>query len=154
MIGNALWYLPGGETANVYADDYYKTERTQLASSSRTKRWVGKVAIMYPSDYGYATELSLCKNTGLYYYDINNSVADPNCVGTDWLYNAGWQWLLSYYPQSGTYVWYLRDEGFLQAKDIPPTENWNVRPVVVLKSNVAIFDGEGTSENPYKLRLN
>ena len=55
MIGNAKWNLGGSPTfRRLYANDYYTFERGTTVYSGRSTEWIGKIALMYPSDYMYA----------------------------------------------------------------------------------------------------
>ena len=56
MIGDAKWYLGGSSTCNdVTSPMFYTRERGTTVYSGRRTNWTGKVGLMYPSDYGYAT---------------------------------------------------------------------------------------------------
>ena len=146
LIDNALWYLGGGDTSDLYADDYYSMERNNPGYGSNSTRWTGKVGIMYPSDYGYAADLSLCKITG-YNYESEGS----NCATTDWLFNGEYQWLVSPNSDAGGVAWYVDEAGFVVVNNVGV--EGGVRPLAVLKSDVTKLEGEGTNGNPYKLGL-
>ena len=150
LIDNALWYLGGGNESDLYADDYYTMERgTAVANSSYPSRWTGKIGIMYPSDYAYAADLSQCTKTGIY-YDTDTT----NCLNTDWLFNSEYQWLMSPYSGVSFVAWIVNDSGYVIYDDDALVEyEYGVRPLAVLKSDVVITSGKGTSENPYKLVL-
>ena len=166
LTGNALYYLGGinsedsGIVLERYADDYYTFERgtTVWGTTSgqtcsdgacpRTTTWTGRLGIIYPSDYAYATDLSVCTD------DPNAYDGNENCYGKDWLLYTDYyqQWTLS--PSSVTesaaffvnytgYVYYDYFEGVSSSKA--------VRPVQYLKSEVTIVDGEGTDKKPYIL---
>ena len=95
-----------------------------------------------PSDYMYATDLSLCIQTG-----SNYSVSD--CEVNDWLFIDEPQWTISStirYPHLGFNIYY----NFITDGRVYYT--MSVRPVVYLKSNIVITDGFGTSSDPYILR--
>ena len=147
LIDDALWYLGGGNDSDLYADDYYTMERgTTVVDSTYPTRWTGSVGIMYPSDYAYAADLSKCTKIGDNYYTDTT-----NCTGTDWLFNNDYQWLISTISSSAFRVdvsGYLDDWGIFGVEDVI-----GVRPVVVLKSNVKITGGSGTSGDAYKLEL-
>ena len=148
LIDNALWYLGGGDNSDLYADDYYTMERNNSGYGSNPTRWTGKLGLMYPSDYAYAADLSLCKITG-YNYESEGS----NCAPTDWLFNSGSQWLMS--PNSGDsdYAWDVDEAGFV-SNDVDDVDIVHgVRPLAVLKSDVTKVEGDGTNGNPYKLGL-
>ena len=150
LIDNALWYLGGGNSTDLYADDYYTMERgTTVADSSYPYRWTGKLGLMYPSDYAYAADLSKCTKTG---YNYNKDTT--NCTGTDWLFNSSYQWLMS--PNSGysVYAWRVYEAGYVYDYVVDGVDfEDGVRPLAVLKSDVTIVEGEGTNANPYKIEL-
>ena len=150
LIDNALWYLGGGDTSVLYADDHYSMERNNPGYGSNPTRWTGKVGIMYPSDYGYAADLSVCKVTG------NNYDTDTtNCLNTDWLFNSEYQWLMSPYSGISNGAWYVDEAGFVSIGGGIDVDFENgVRPVAILKSDVVITGGKGTSDNPYKISGN
>ena len=118
---------------------------------SRTTEWVGKVGLIYMSDYGYASTNAGCKD----------NIWD-NCVTNNWLS-----------PSSGVYSTMTINEG----TDEPPgiwviysdysgntasSGVWDfdvstyaaisVRPALYLGSKVQIIGGNGNNE-PYKLSV-
>ena len=122
---------------------------TAVADSSYPSRWTGKIGIMYPSDYAYATDLSQCTKTG-HNYDTDTT----NCLNTDWLFNSEYQWLMS--PASGNSLdaWIVYGAGYVGDRgDDYVDYGYGVRPLAVLKSDVTKLEGEGTNGNPYKLGL-
>ncbi len=66
MIGNAKWYL-GGTASYTCVDNgsvnhFYGYERGKeicttkgICNNQRKTSWTGKIGLMYPSDYEYAT---------------------------------------------------------------------------------------------------
>ncbi len=160
MIGDTLWYLGGTSSytsaSNGLASHWYTYERgTTVYNSSTSPRdtsWVGKVGLMYPSDYGYATsggtttDRNSCLNKELYNWDSVN-----DCYNNDWIFNSAYlQWTITPRASYSYFVFRLGNTGYLNNID---TGNANdVRPVVFLKSNIKIVDGDGTSSNPYILQ--
>ena len=71
MIGDAKYYLGGYNTANIQKDVMHQYERKINGSTyyykTHPNSWVGEIALMYASDYGYATS-DECTQT-LRYYD-------------------------------------------------------------------------------------
>ena len=147
LIDNSLRYLGGSSTYDgLYADDYYDMERNNLGYGSNPTRWDGKVGIMYPSDYAYATDLSVCKKNDYNY--------DANCKGKDWLYiGDDSQWLITTRVNDNYHIWHLSNGVIFGNYYSAGTDRVLVRPVVALKSNVKVTGGDGTSGNPYKLAL-
>lgn len=153
MIDNAVYHLGGSSSyEGLYANDYYTFERgttvydcsTDDGACPRSTAWTGKVGLMYPSDYAYATDLSLCTKDG-YNYD------NTNCKSNDWLFNDAIQWTIAPYSSNASRVFRVTSTGYVNRDAAYST--FGVRPAVYLKSNVAIVSGEGTSSNPYQLEL-
>ena len=161
MIGNTKYYLGGKNvTYNYgYADtplQFYSYERkTQNTTSNEfyygtnPNSWVGKVALMYLSDYGYAS--SNCENNQIY---DNNSPSDDirACNDTNWLYTIKInEWLL---PQSARYsdgASIVFTGGYVV--DGVNNDQSDVRPVLYLISSAQIIGGDGTIGSPYTLGL-
>ena len=90
MISNVTWNLGGnynGEEINIYSylEKIYKYERGTNVSSGVPTTWEGKIALIYPSDFGYAVNLS--------------SKSSSN----NWLFNSTNQWTLT--PGLNSMVW-------------------------------------------------
>ena len=173
LIGDTLWNTGTNGTnsytssSNGLVSHFYSYERSsntgKICTSGtycndtveRTTIWQGKVGLMYPSDYGYATgggstsNRASCLNKELYNWD-SSSYSD--CKNNDWLYNSSnWQWTLSPRALSSiaSYVFFVSTTG-----DV----NYNVahvsgavRPSVYLLSETSIVSGEGTPEDPYQI---
>ena len=138
MIDNAVYHLGGSSSSSgLYADDFYNYERgttvyscsTDDGACPRATTWTGKVGLMYPSDYAYAVDLSLCTKDG---YSYDNS----DCKSNDWLLYSSIQWTIM--PASSYFynVFYVTSAGFVATNNI--TAIFNVRPVLYLKSDVTI----------------
>ena len=155
MIGNAKWYLGGtaryNSSSNGLASHWYKYERGTKVYSGRSTSWIGKVGLMYLSDYGYATSGGATTNRAsclakelTKWYD--NSVSD--CKNNDWMYNSSkGQWTIT--PlQDISYVFDVYDGCVV---DYGAIINHGVRPVVHLNSAIKVITGSGTKESPYIL---
>ena len=155
MIGDTLWYLGGTSdytnASNGLASHWYSYERGTTVYSGRSTSWTGKVGLMYPSDYGYATsggtttDRNTCLNKELYNWD---SVSD--CYNNDWIFNSSNQWTITPRASHSNRVFRLRSTGYVNYDDAYRT--LGVRPVVFLKSSIKIVDGDGSSSNPYILQ--
>ena len=113
--------------------------------------WIGKVALMTASDYGYATEN--CEDKLLYNSDTTKGII--GCNSTNWLYNIkANEWLLNQYANSSTAntsVYYILNNGQIHGIASSINNSFSTRPVLYLKPEVMIESGYGTSSNPYKL---
>ena len=90
------------------------------------------------------------------YMDWDSFEPDPNCAGTDWLFNSNYQWLMS--PISGysysSHAWRVHGSGYVHDGDIDGVDvEFGVRPLAILKSNVIKTGGSGASGDPYKIAL-
>ncbi len=165
MIGNAVWNIGASTTDNQITSKWYTEERGtrngKICTSgpyctdtiSRTTTWTGKLGLMYPSDYGYATsggsttDRATCLNTALYNWSDSN-VSD--CKNNDWIYNISIQWTLTPYASttSSDYVSVLFGE---YIRGISAGNDNDIRPSAYLKSSVKIISGDGSKTNPFVL---
>lgn len=146
MIDKAKFYLGGNSTLeNLYVNDLYNMERGLWSEgfkiyNKNNTEWLGYVGLMYPSDYSYATDLSICKEN-VSNYNTNE------CYSNNWLYiNSTPEWLVS--PLSSTSNTAFNTH---QPENSYVSKAQLVRPVLYLSSNVSIASGEGTYSNPYQL---
>ena len=125
--------------------------------SGRPTTWTGKIGLMYPSDYGYATaggattNRAACLAKELYNWD-GSGVSD--CKNNDYLYKSSYyQWTLAPGSSLATGVFNVLTKGSVGYGNAH-TGNYSVRPVAFLKSNISITDvGLGTAESPFQLKV-
>ena len=158
MIGDTLWYLGGAPTnytsaSNGLTSHFYSYERGTTVYSGRDTSWIGKVGLMYTSDYGYATSggtttnRNACLNKELFGWD-SSSYSD--CKNNDWLYNSRiYQWTIMSCASNSFSVFGVNTYGYLSIYSARNSRG--VRPVVHLKSNIKITEGNGSKETPYVL---
>ena len=153
MIGDAKWYLGGSSTdEDVTAPMFYTRERGTSVYSGRSTSWTGKVGLMYPSDYGYATSggtttnRASCLAKEIYNWD-DSSVSD--CKNNDWLLLNTWQWTISPRAGDSDYVFRVITAGFVSSNNANAISA--ARPVVHLKSTIKVISGSGTTSSPYIL---
>ena len=156
MIGDAKWYLGGSGTYNdVTPPMFYTRERgTTVYNSSRSTNWTGKVGLMYPSDYGYATSGGSSKNRAscmakeLYKWD---SWSYSDCYNNDWLLSTSTaQWTISPGATFLGHVFCVDSTGVV-GPDGADRSSLVVRPVVHLKSTIKVISGSGTTSSPFIL---
>ena len=157
LIGDTYWNLGGTadfqSSSNGLPSHFYGYERGTTVDTGRPTYWVGKIGLMYPSDYGYATSGGTTKNRAsclarqLVYWD-SSSYSD--CKNNDYLYNSSFnQWTLTPRSSLSYRVFHVYNSGFLDNDYASNADS--ASPVLYLKSTVEIIGGEGTSENPYTL---
>ncbi len=152
MIAETTYYTRGHNNSSIFVDAMYDKERVSgtvvNATSPRTLTWTGKVAIPYPSDYGYAADLSLCqKQLGSY--------NDVTCTANNWMKSilaSNYGWLLT--PESGyeNAAWRVSSSGSVYYSGIAYLA-YGVLPVLSLISELDIGSGSGTSSSPYQLSV-
>lgn len=145
LIAEVIYNLGGWNTSTVYPDEIYEKERGTSVYSGRPTTWTGKIALMYPSDYGYAADLSLCQKT-LYKYN------DSTCTSNNYLFKGVNEWLLT--PDSGNsdHAWIVLSSGYVYHY-YNVDSGLNVRPVLFLKSVQELESGSGTQDDPYRLAV-
>ncbi len=161
MIEDSTYYLGGGSNSDIYSNASLTMERgtnvvipgTTCSGTycndtvTRTTSWTGKIGLMYPSDYGYATDFTKCSQT-LYNYD--SSTDSYACRSNDWLYNSASQWLLTPGSSRAYHSWSVGSPGFVSnGGDVCGA--LGVRPVLHLDSVLVIESGSGTKSDPYRI---
>ena len=175
LISDAIWNTGAKPRSSQIVSKFYSEERGTINGKicsggwcndtvERTTTWIGKVGLMYPSDYGYATsgafgtapsgkigiDRAKCLDYGLNSW---NDSGKSDCKNNDWLFSGIDQWTIS--PgANASYAFdvYLVYSGG-HAIDTSAYVDHGVFPVVYLSSNVKISWGEGTSRSPYQLEL-
>ena len=155
MIANVTWKLGGSSTYDdVTASMFYERERGTTVYSGRPTTWQGEIALMYPSDYGYATSggtttnREACLAKELYNWD-SSSYSD--CKNNDWLLDSSTnQWTLTPFSSHSGIVFNVFNRGCVDG--FGAVTSYGVRPSVYLTSNVSISGGDGTMNNPYILK--
>ena len=155
MIGNAKWNLGGVSSTSNISSSFYTSERGTTVYAGRPTEWIGKIGLMYPSDYGYATSggsttnRETCLSTKLFNWD-GSSVSD--CKNNDWLYDSSnHQWTITPYSSYSYRVFYVGSLGGVNS--FTANNSYAVSPALYLSSNVKISGGEGTESSPYQLSL-
>ncbi|HIS87517.1 MAG TPA: hypothetical protein IAB49_05250 [Candidatus Caccenecus avistercoris] len=161
MTETVTWKLGGAASYTSVSDGlashWYGYERGTKVYSGNPTIWQGKIGLMYPSDYGYATSggsttnREACLATALYNW---NSSSYSYCKNNDWLYNNDYQWTLTMLSSSPSTVFIVYNSGKVETSSINLYASGAVRPSVYLKANVSILSGDGTRANPYTLDIN
>ena len=157
LIGDAVWNLGGTASytsaSNGLPSHFYGYERGTTVYGTRPTYWVGKIGLMYPSDYGYATSGGTTTNRASclakeMYNWYGSSYSD--CKNNDYLYNSSsYQWTLTPRSSYSNSVFRVYSTGDVLGYSV--TFSSASRPVLYLASTVEITGGEGTSGNPYTL---
>ena len=159
-IEEVMWNLGGyddnGEN-NFLPSDFYIYERGTTVYSGHATTWTGKIGLMYPSDYGYATsggttkDRAACLAKELLYWDSSEF---SDCKGNDYLYNSNAdQSTMMPYPVDAERVFTVYSFGSVRPDYASNSLNAVIRPTLFLKSSILLDKGTGESSNPYTLKM-
>lgn len=160
-IAEVVWNTGGCRTPG-YANESYEYERgTETVSDpadkiTRTTSWNGKIALAYPSDYGYATDFNNCS------LDLTSYNDNEKCYTDNWLYpiigSNSYGWLLTPHTAFSYDALVVAASGvsnggvtfgYITSRTY---KDFNVVPTLFLDSSEIIVNGTtGTIDNPYKL---
>ena len=159
-IESVVWNLGGASyfsfRSNGLASHWYRYERGTAVYSGHATTGTGKIGLMYPSDYGYATsggsttDRATCLARELYNWNV---LGVSDCYNNDYLYKSSYtQWTLASRSSSSSNVFFVDTDGDVVYYYAYSYEG--VRPVAFLKSNISITNvGIGTAESPYQLSV-
>ena len=167
-IESVVWNINGVSysLASEQADYWYNAERKENIYTDRATTWTGKIGLIYPSDYGYATSggtkynRSFCLTASL-----NNMDWDSynDCPSNDYLSEStGSKWTLNHYLSISTSTYIIDSAGPIAYVDpnycadsyVAENSRAKAYPTLYLKSNISITSGDGSSTSPYQLNLN
>ena len=144
-----MWYLRGWNSSSVFSDQIYEYERTKgsVYNTTRPTSWKGKIALAYPSDYGYAADFGQCTKQ-------LSSYSDSTCTRNNWMKTIiapNFGWLLT--PNSGNSynTWLVANAGDVRNVDYGTYNAFGAGLVLYLDSELEINSGDGSSSNPYQL---
>ena len=158
MIGTSKYYLGGYDWTDVTftSDIMWQYERKKANDVSGTYYYgtnpimqndvSKKIALMYVSDYGYAASKECTSN--LIDYDDSTSCKTTN----NWLDKSANTWLLPQCSDNSNGAFFADGVGNVNG-DVVDYNEYAVRPVLYLSSNVKISGGEGTFQKPYQLSI-
>ena len=151
MIAETTYNLGGWNTFTVYPNEIYEYERgTTVYTGRTTTPWTGKIALAYPSDYGYAADLNQCVNKQL------NKYNDSTCTSNNWMKSiitnngSNHGWLLTPHSNYSYIAWGVILSGIMGGNRAYYS-SYGAAPVLYLSSELGIESGDGSSSNPYKL---
>ena len=159
VIEEVVWNLGGTNdftsARNGLASHFYGYERGTIVYKGRPTIWTGKIGLIYPSDYSYATsggttkDRATCLAKELYNWDSSDF---SDCKGNDYLFDANLtQWTLAPGSAPADAVFYVSSRGGVS--NINADGASAVRPALFLKSNIQVNKGTGESSNPYTLKI-
>lgn len=158
LISTTTYHLYSPNSGELYADQLYIQERGATGGKlydgaddspvmTRNATWDGKIGLLYPSDHAYGATPGSCL---LPLYNWSSP-----CIKSDWLgYETEERFLTPSYKANN--AWFARKIGTLagHVASGDAAEAKNIRPVLHLNTNQEYKSGDGTSSNPYQLKVN
>ena len=122
----------------------------------RTTSWIGKIGLMYPSDFGFSIGNSIsegrysCLEKSMYSHE------EIECYKNTWLFSGLYQWTMTPFPETNTRLFYIDDKSKIDYWRHTVTAI-SIRPVLYLKPTVKIIsdssENYGSIDNPFKISL-
>lgn len=135
-ITDATWYVGGYNTNNATPSIWFKAESTGLT-------WVGKIGLIYISDYGYATIPD---------YWITNMSSYNSVSSNNWIHMGLYEWSISRRSNGTTYAYYLDEAGSVQHYLVHRDDMaFAIRPCFYLTSSTTYVSGTGTQSDPIRI---
>ena len=128
-IEEVIWNLGNINRYKESASMFYNEERGTSVYSGHSTTWVGKIALMYLSDYLYA---------------------NANSKGTYLLVNDDGQYVLSQDIDYNYPKYFINSVGRFDDYEV---NSIGTSPVLYLKSSFTVKDGDGSESNPYQLSV-
>ena len=148
-IAEVTWNLGGWSDSRIYSNQIYGYERGTTVYSGRSTTWPGRIALPYPSDYGYAVDFGECSKT-LYNYE------DSTCTSNNWMKSIlgtnSFGWLLTPYSGGSIFAWYVHSAGSVGTSGYGVSYAFLVAPTLYLNAGEYFGGGDGSSASPYQLR--
>lgn len=148
LIAETSWGLGGWNDSVVYSDFMYGKERGTSVYNGHSTSWNGKIALPYPSDFGYSADFSTC-TTHIGDYD--------NCPSSSWMLTlmgtTANSLLLTPFSDDDSSIWGIMPPGYATSDDFAAYGNENIFPTLYLKSDIGIESGDGSSSSPYTLSV-
>lgn len=141
LLAETTYSLGALADGDLVTSEIYVQERGNTVYGDNPTEWKGYVGLMYPSDYGYATDEKQC-NQKIWNY------SNPSCTGTNYLFTGYDEWLLTTNTSANNTVFYIKADGAVSWDELAFNSHL-VRPVVYLKSDVKIASGNGSQNDPY-----
>ena len=160
-IATVVWNIGGNyassSSANLIPKNAYEQERGNSVYDGHKTLWKGKIGLIYLSDYGYATSggqntnRSSCLNLSM--FNLYNSGND-DCKNNNYLYkNNEIQWTMVADANSNNHLYNIYSGGNVNRYDSLSYQDPTIHPVLYLKPNILIINGNGSSASPYQLGI-
>ena len=147
-LGNVVWNSGYGTTKEIYTQ-----ERSTSVHSGNKQTWDGKVALIYPSDYMYASSACYSDDTmkGYNSSDSNKDYRSETCKSTNWLLDTNnWFWAVSPGSSASYRAVYVSGSGNVDT-GYTDHSSGGLCQSVYLDSSVKYIGGDGTAEKAFEI---
>ena len=149
LVENLKYYLGGTNQVSLNGESYYIKERGSSVYNNNSLFWIGKIGLMYPSDYIYVYALGV---NDVCYSDAFNCRQNQSL---SWLYGGAYSnyWTITPNSTRANNVYYVSNGGMINGDYYTASTALCTRAVLYLKPNVKIKSGDGSIDNPYEFEL-
>ena len=154
LIESIVWKIGAWNSGNILLtkfnnktstdDGMYGKERGskvyRTKTLSRPTTWNGKIGLIYPTDYAFASEDASCTK-------LNSN----KCTNLNWLSKSSNYWTITHNSGNATKVWNTQSSKAMTTSDA--SKAYDVYPSLYLKSNTKILRRKGTKEDPHLIYL-
>ena len=159
QISSTKWYLGN----IVYSSGFgtprqiYEYERSTSVHSGNSQIWDGKVGLIYPSDYLYASSGCYNNSSKVAFNDRDSSPYNTDyrnslCTSTDWLLDSSKYWFISPYILITYRSITMSSDGVMSADDVTVDGSIYARPALYLSSSVNYISGTGSITDPFIIK--
>ena len=160
-IETVIWNIGGNFASSgpnsLIASNSYQQERGTGVYEGHNTLWTGKIGLIYPSDYGYATSggqimnRDACLNVTMFNW-ANSGYED--CKNNNYLYNSEEiKWTMTADANSNNHLINIYNGGNVNRYDSLAYWYPSIYPTLYLKSNILIIGGDGSLNTPYQLGI-
>ena len=155
MVADTKYYLGGYNHHDISGDEHYNNERGITVYGGNDTNWVGKIALLYPSDYIYTYALGVDNDCYTNGNDCGRGEYGKPTKG--WIYKTNSNvdhWTLNHKSDRAEELFVIATNGRVRfLVDHYVYNSWYVRPTLYLSSSVKIDSGDGSEQSPYSLKL-
>ena len=144
IIDDTTWKVSGHKSDMVTPSEMYTSEITNVFKIFGPNDGISKIGLMYASDYGFASAPSAW-TTILYNYNSPSIITSVN-----WMYMGIDEWTLT----PGMYGYSVKAFTFIGGLQESVVSNGKaIRPVFFLENLAEYASGDGSKNNPIRLKI-
>ena len=148
QISTTKWFLGNAPASTTYGNTRatFTQERSTNTWSGNSQTWDGKIGLIYPSDYMYAS--SGCYNDSTV---TGNNYGLDKCTTTNWLIYSTIYWTISPHTYTAATARTVVYTGAANASFVNEY-SYDIRPSIYLDPNVSYITGTGTINDPFIIK--